>query len=73
MDSDKIKELLKIYVDKNNGYSSCIFSDILYEDDEELLDISIISEEIDIARYKGKIYDDEIKEWWNIVEKYGYN
>jgi len=44
-----------------------------YEDDNELFDISIISEEIDIARYKGKIYDDEIKKWWDVVKKYGDN
>jgi len=72
MTNEKIRELLKIYVDKYDGYLSCIFGDLLYDEDDDL-DISIISEEIEIARYKGRIYDDEIGNWWNIVEKYGNN
>jgi hypothetical protein len=70
MNNDKIRELLKIYVDKYDGYLSCIFADLLYDEDD-YLDIGILQEEIDIARYKGKIYDDEIKKWWKIVEKHG--
>jgi hypothetical protein len=69
-----IKKDLKNHIYENiNKTKKIVTRTYIKIDEEKLLDINIISEEIDIARYKGKIYDNETKKWWDIVKKYGDN